>query len=301
MRDTRGVTIEATMPATTLSLVRAMRPRQWMKNTLVAAAPLAAGRLDERDIVVTTVAAVACFCLASSAVYLSNDVADREADREHPRKQHRPIAAGVVSPNLALSTAAVLAIAAVTIALVIDPQFGYLIVAYLALQGAYALGLKHQPVFDIAVIASGFLMRAVGGGLATGIALSEWFLMVAGFGSLFMVAGKRYSELLALGGESITRRSLAGYTETYLRFIWSSAAGVTITGYCLWAFSLPHEDTVAWEAISIIPFVLGILRYAIDIDAGEAGEPEDIVLRDRVLQIIGLFWLACVGIGVFSA
>ena len=125
--------------------------------------------------------------------------------------------------------------------------------------------------------------------------------MVAGFGSLFMVAGKRYSELLALGGDSITRRSLAGYTETYLRFIWSAAAGVTITGYCLWAFSLPRDGTIAWEAISIIPFVLGILRYAIDIDAGEAGEPEDIVLRDRLLQIIGLFWLACVGIGVFSA
>jgi decaprenyl-phosphate phosphoribosyltransferase len=301
MRETKGVTIEATMPATTLSLVRAMRPRQWMKNTLVAAAPLAAGRLDERDIVASTVAAVACFCLASSAVYLSNDVADREADRVHPQKKHRPIATGLVSPNLALSTAAVLAIAAVAIALAIDLQFTYLIIGYLALQGAYALGLKHQPVLDIAVIASGFLMRAVSGGLATDIAVSEWFLMVAGFGSLFMVAGKRYSELLALGGDSITRRSLAGYTETYLRFIWSAAAGVTITGYCLWAFSLPRDGTIAWEAISIIPFVLGILRYAIDIDAGEAGEPEDIVLRDRVLQIIGVFWLACVGVGVFSA
>jgi decaprenyl-phosphate phosphoribosyltransferase len=271
-----------------------------MKNTLVAAAPVAAGRIDERDILVSTVAAVLCFCAASAAVYLFNDVADREADRVHPRKQHRPIAAGLVSPALALSTAACLAAVSVIGSWLINRELGSLLVVYLILQAAYALGLKHQPVFDIAVIASGFLMRAVGGGLATDITLSQSFLMVAGFGSLFMVAGKRYSELLALGGDSVTRRALSGYTETYLRFIWSSAAAVTITGYCLWAFSQPHDE-VAWEAVSIIPFVLGILRYAIDIDAGEAGEPEDIVLRDRVLQLIGLAWLACVSIGVFSA
>jgi decaprenyl-phosphate phosphoribosyltransferase len=300
MSETGDVTIEAAVPATPLLLIRAMRPRQWMKNSLVVAAPLAAGRLDEREILFTTLVAVVCFCAASSSVYLFNDVADREADRLHPRKQHRPIAAGLVSPALALGTAAGLAAASIVVAFVIDAQFGALVVAYLALQAAYALGLKHQPVLDIAVIAGGFLMRAVGGGLATDIGLSDWFLMVAGFGSLFMVAGKRYSELLALGGDSFTRRSLAGYTETYLRFIWSAAAGVTITGYCLWAFSLPNDGGVAWEAISIIPFVLGILRYAIDIDAGEAGEPEDIVLRDRVLQLIGLAWLCCVTIGVFS-
>ena len=170
----------------------------------------------------------------------------------------------------------------------------------MALQLAYAFGLKNQPVFDIAIVASGFLMRAVGGGLATGIALSEWFLMVAGFGSLFIVAGKRYSELIALGTESGTRRSLAGYTETYLRFIWSSAAAVTVTGYCLWAFSLPNDGDIAWEPISIIPFVLGILRYAIDVDAGEAGEPEDIVIRDHVLKLVGLVWLGCVALGVFN-
>jgi decaprenyl-phosphate phosphoribosyltransferase len=299
MRDTGAVAIEAAYPPTSVSLVRAMRPRQWMKNSLVATAPLAAGRLDEPDILVTTLAAVICFCAASSAVYLFNDVVDRAADRLHPRKQHRPIAAGLVSPALALWTSALLSVGSLVAAFVIHVEFGALIVAYLALQAAYALGLKHQPVLDIAVIASGFLMRAVGGGLATGISLSQWFLMVAGFGSLFMVAGKRYSELLALGGDSVTRRSLAGYTETYLRFIWSSAAGVTITGYCLWAFSLPRDGDIAWEAISIIPFVLGLLRYAIDVDAGEAGEPEDIVLRDRVLQLIGLAWLCCVVIGVF--
>jgi decaprenyl-phosphate phosphoribosyltransferase len=296
------VTVDAAsqQPSLALSLARAMRPRQWTKNLLVAAAPLAAGRLGEREVLVQTIAAVVCFCAASSAVYLTNDVVDREADRQHPSKRLRPIAAGLVSPRTALTTAAVAAAVGLVGAFAIDREFGILVLAYLVLQGAYALGLKHQPVFDIAIVASGFLLRAVGGGLATDIALSEWFLMVAGFGSLFMVAGKRYSELLVLGTDSDTRRSLAGYTETYLRFIWSSAAGVTITGYCLWAFSLPRDGSIAWEAISIIPFVLGLLRYAIDIDAGEAGEPEDIVLRDRVLQLIGVAWLVCVSIGTFS-
>ena len=188
-------------------------------------------------------AAIACFCAASSGVYLLNDVRDIEADQRHPRKRHRPIAAGQVSAQVALTTACTLYVVAVVGAFLIDPQFGWLIVAYLLLQFGYAFGLKHQPVIDIAIVASGFLLRAVGGGLATDIPLSEWFLMVAGFGSLFIVAGKRYSELIALGNQSGTRRSLAGYTETYLRFIWSSAAAVTITGYCLWAFSLPTDET----------------------------------------------------------
>lgn len=285
-------------PAAPLPLLRAMRPRQWSKNLLVASAPLAAGRLAEVDVATATVAAVVCFCAASSAVYLFNDVRDIEADRLHPRKRLRPIAAGLVAPRSALMASALLATASLAAAFAIHVSFGVLVAAYLALQAAYALGLKHETVLDIAIVSSGFLMRAVGGGFATGIPVSHWFLTVAGFGSLFTVAGKRYSELVALGDSSGTRKSLDGYTDTYLRFVWTTAAAVTIGGYCLWAFSLPDDGTVKWESISIIPFVLGMLRYAIDVDAGQAGEPEDIVARDRLLQAIGLVWLVCVVFGV---
>jgi len=281
-------------------LVHALRPRQWLKNLLVAAAPLAAGKIGEQDVLIATVGAVLCFCAASSGVYLLNDVRDLDADRRHPLKRGRPIASGQVAPTTALLTAGVLYVVAVAGAFVIDVDFGWLVIGYLLLQFAYAFGLKHQPVLDIAVVASGFLLRAVGGGLATDIPLSDAFLMVAGFGSLFIVAGKRYSELLALGSQSGTRRSLAGYTETYLRFIWSSAAAVTVTAYCLWAFSLPDQGRIAWESISIIPFVLGLLRYAINVDAGEAGEPEDIVIHDHLLKLLGVVWLACFALGVFG-
>jgi decaprenyl-phosphate phosphoribosyltransferase len=279
-------------------LLRAMRPQQWTKNLLVASAPLAAGRLADVDVATATVAAVICFCAASSAVYLFNDVCDLEADRRHPRKRLRPIAAGLVAPRAGLAASGVLAAASLSAAFAVHVGFGVLIAGYLAIQAAYALGLKHESVFDIAIVASGFLLRAVGGGFATGIPVSHWFLTVAGFGSLFAVAGKRYSELVALGVDSGTRRSLDGYTDTYLRFVWTTAAAVTIGGYCLWAFALPDDGTVKWESISIVPFVLGMLRYAVDVDAGRASEPEEIVARDRVLQAIGLVWLVCVVLGV---
>lgn len=288
-------------PALGASILRAMRPRQWVKNVLVAATPLAAGRLNESTVLVGTAAAIACFCAASSAVYLFNDVCDVAADRQHPTKRYRPVAAGLVSPRTALVVSAGLAAVCLLAASVLDLGFFAVVVTYLVLQAAYGLGLKHQAVLDIAIVAGGFLLRAVAGGLATSIPVSNWFLMVAGFGSLFMIAGKRYSELLQLGSDMGTRRSLAGYTDTYLRFVWSAAAAVTITGYCLWAFAVQPSTAVPWEEISIVPFVLAILRYAVDVDAGEAGEPEDIVLRDRVLQILGLVWLACVALGVFSA
>jgi decaprenyl-phosphate phosphoribosyltransferase len=284
-----------------IPLLRAMRPRQWSKNLLVASAPLAAGRLGDADVASATLAAIACFCAASSAVYLLNDVRDLHADRLHPRKRHRPIAAGLVAVPQALTASALLAAASLAGALAVEPRFALVVAVYLALQAAYTFGLKHEAVFDIAIVSSGFLLRAVGGGLATGIALSHWFLVVAGFGSLFAVAGKRYSELVVLGDESGTRRSLSGYTTTYLRFVWTTAAAMTIGGYCLWAFSMPHGDRGIWEPMSIIPFVLGMLRYAVDVDAGQAGEPEDIVAHDRVLQGIGLVWLICFVLGVSNA
>ncbi len=288
-------------PGLALATLRAVRPRQWVKNLLVAAAPLAAGQLGRPEVVWATLLGVVSFCLASSAVYLVNDAADVEADRLHPRKRHRPIAAGHLSVRAAVVTAAVLAAAAVLVAAATGWQLAALIVGYLALQLAYAFSLKHLYVLDICVVASGFLLRAVAGGLASHIAISQWFLLVAGFGSLFIVAGKRYSELHSLGSEAGTRKSLTMYTPSYLRFIWGIAAAVTIMSYSLWAFHQPGHPGSSWSALSIAPFVIGLMRYAVDIDAGRAGEPEDIIWHDRVLQVVGAVWLVLVCIGVLGA
>jgi decaprenyl-phosphate phosphoribosyltransferase len=282
------------------AVLRSMRPKQWTKNLLVVAAPLAAGDLGEPGVLGLTVLAFLAFCAVSSATYLVNDCADRDADLLHPRKHQRPIAAGQVSVRAALTIAAVLFAVGIGFAALTRWELVLLLVAYIAAMVGYSLWLKHEPVIDLALVAAGFLMRAVAGGLAAALPISDWFLMVAGFGSLFMVAGKRYSELHTLGSEAGTRRSLVRYTDTYLRFVWSIAAAVTVTAYCLWAFENAATTGVPWHTLSILPFVVGMLRYAVDIDAGQAAEPEDIVWGDRVLQGIGVVWIVVLSLGVLG-
>ena len=178
---------------------------------------------------------------------------------------------------------------------------GITLLVYISLQLLYSAFLKHLPVVDLAMVASGFLLRAIAGGVATGIPLSQWFLLVAAFGSFFMVAGKRYSEMKALGGEAGTRRSLTRYSESYLRFAWMLAAVMVLISYSLWAFENGGNGAlgIPWTAISIAPFTLGLLQYALEVDAGTAGEPEEVVLHDHVLQGLGLVWLVVISIAVF--
>lgn len=289
-----------TPTSTAAAILRSARPRQWAKNLLVIAAPLSGGVIDEPHVIPRVLAAFVSFTLAASAVYLFNDVRDAEADRRHPTKRTRPVASGALSSGLATSAAAALAASSMGIALAVGVELALTMAVYLAVQVLYAMWLKHQPVLDLAIVSAGFLLRAIAGGVATGVELSQWFLLVASFGSLFMVAGKRYSELMSLGEGSGTRRSLETYSESYLRFVWSLAASVTVMAYSLWAFEIRGDSTISWQPISIAPFVLGLMRYAVDIDRGLAGEPEDAVLRDRVLQVLSLVWLATFALGVYS-
>jgi len=285
------------VPAT----VRAMRPRQWVKNLLVLAAPLAAGRLFDPTILKGAALAFVAFCLVSASVYLVNAVRDVEEDRQHPTKRFRPIAAGELKPATAVAVAAVLGACGLALGFFVSIPLGITMLVYIVLQLLYSAYLKHLPVVDLAMVASAFLLRAIAGGVATGIPLSQWFLLVAAFGSFFMVAGKRYSELKALGVDAGTRRSLTRYSESYLRFAWMLAAVMVLISYSLWAFENRGEGAygVPWTAISIAPFTLGLLQYALEVDAGTAGEPEEVVLKDRVLQGLGVVWLVVISIAVF--
>ncbi len=285
------------VPAT----IRAMRPRQWVKNFLVIAAPLAAGRLFEPAVIKGAALAFVAFCLVSATVYLVNDVRDVEEDRQHPTKRFRPIAAGELKPATAIAVAAVLGIGGLALGFFVSIPLGITVAVYVGLQLLYSAYLKHLPVVDLAMVASAYLLRAIAGGVATGIPLSQWFLLVAAFGSFFMVSGKRYSELKSLGSDAGTRRSLTRYSESYLRFAWMMAAVMVLISYSLWAFENRGEGTlgVPWTAISIAPFTLALLQYALEVDAGTAGEPEEVVLNDRVLQGLGLVWLAVISIAVF--
>ena len=289
------------------ALILAMRPRQWAKNVLVFAAPLAAGQLFVPEILLPSLGAFVAFCFISSATYLINDVRDIEADRAHPRKSSRPIPAGHLPVPAAIAAAVVLASASLVISALISLALLGVVVAYAVFTLAYSLGLKHEPVIELALLAVGFLLRAIAGGAASGLPISQWFLIVAGFGSLFMAAGKRYSELdrfVREGNEnddSPKRKSLDGYTLGYLRFVWGVAAAVTITSYCLWAFDVAETpSSFPWAEWSVLPFVLAILRYGVSVDRGAAEAPEDTALHDRVLLLLGLAWLILFGLGALG-
>ncbi|MFF0422926.1 MULTISPECIES: decaprenyl-phosphate phosphoribosyltransferase [unclassified Streptomyces] len=284
-----------------LGLLRTARPRQWVKNVLVLAAPAAAGRLGSWQTGARLALVFALFTAAASAVYLLNDARDAEADRAHPVKRRRPVASGQVPAALATATGVLLALgSAGAAALLCGPLTAALLVAYLGIQVAYCVRLKHVLVVDLAVVATGFLMRAMIGGVALGIPLSRWFLITTGFGALFMVAAKRYSEAVQMeGAEGATRALLTQYTTGYLRFVWQLAAGTAVLGYCLWALEAgPAETSLPWRQLSVAAFVLGVLRYAVFADRGTAGAPEDVVLRDRPLAVIGLAWAALYGMSV---
>ncbi|MBA3529746.1 MAG: decaprenyl-phosphate phosphoribosyltransferase [Propionibacteriaceae bacterium] len=291
----------ALRPGRLPAAVRAMRPRQWIKNVLVLTAPLAAGRLFDSSVLMKVALAFVAFCLVSATVYLINDVRDVEEDKLHPRKRLRPIAAGELQPAAALVLATITGAAGFALGFFTSRSLGITLAVYLVVQILYSVFLKHLLVVDLAIVASGFLLRAIAGGVAAGIPLSQWFLLVASFGSLFMVAGKRYSEMKAIGAQGGTRRSLERYSESYLRFTWMLAAVMVLISYSLWAFENRGAPVlgVPWTAISIAPFTLGLLQYALEVDVGNAGEPEDVVLHDHVLQGIGLVWLAVISVAVF--
>jgi decaprenyl-phosphate phosphoribosyltransferase len=283
------------------AIVRTARPKQWTKNVLVFAAPAAAGVLDERDALLQTLVAFVGFCLAASATYFLNDANDAVADRLHPTKRLRPIAAGDLDARTARIIAAVLVVLALLVTAPInDFKLSGVIAAYVVITLSYTLWLKYEPVIDLAAVAAGFVLRAIAGGVATDVVLSDWFLIVAGAGSLFIVTGKRHAEQVELGSDSLEhRRTLGEYSTAFLGYVRAVASGVMITAYCLWAFeNAASTGDETWFRLSIVPFVIAVLRYALVIDQGGGGAPEEVVLSDRVLQVVGLIWVITFALGV---
>lgn len=279
-------------------LLRTARPQQWPKNALVFAAPGAAGALFEADVLGPTLLALAAFVLASASTYLLNDVADREEDARHPVKRSRPVAAGLVPYRLAAGIGIVLLAIAVALPFTIGaPALAGVIASYVAITAAYSVWLKHVPLIDLVAVASGFVLRAVAGAAATDLTLSKWFLIVASFGSLYVVANKRFAELRA--GLDRTRPALAAYTPELLREIRFTSAAVTIAAYVLWAFE--NAELLGASALfelSIVPFVLALYRYALAVDQGAGEAPEEIFRRDRPIQILALVWAVLFAVAV---
>ena len=282
---------------------RTARPRQWIKNVLLFAAPVGAGVITQTEELTRTVIAFVLFCVAASGAYFINDATDVEADRRHERKRLRPVAAGQVPVGLAfLIGAALLALALPAGFLLVNVELGIALSCYVAVTLAYTFWLKHEPVLDLAGVAAGFLIRAIAGGVAAEVWISQWFIIVVGFSSLFIVTGKRSAEHSELGDDRGDHRAtLSTYSETFLRFVRGAATAAAFTAYCVWAFEKGEGTSGAlWFELSILPFVTAMLRYALLLDQGQGGAPEEVFLRDRTLQGLGLVWAALFAAGIYG-
>lgn len=283
------------------ALLRAMRPPQWVKNILVVAAPGAAGSLTQGSIALRTFLAFVAFCLASSATYLLNDAADVDADRRHPRKKSRPIAAGLVSVPEARLAAFVIGLIGLSIGFATSTALGATLVFYVALTTAYSLKLKHIPIVDVLTVSAGFLLRAVAGGAAADVPLTPWFYVVVGAGALLLIVGKRLGELRSSHGSISTRAVLAHYSLGLLRGLVIFASATGIVGYLLWAGveseKLTNRPGLIW--LSALPFIGGVIRYAWLSNEGRGESPDRLVFKDPITLLCGMLWVLSFGAAVY--
>jgi decaprenyl-phosphate phosphoribosyltransferase len=274
------------------ALIATLRPRQWIKNLLVLAVPLAAGRLFESSVLQNAAIAFVAFLFASWFIYLINDVRDRHSDALHPIKALRPIAAGTLPLGVAISFAAFAAMLAIVVATAFGTwELALTVCAYIILQLGYQFGLKQVMLIDVAIIAAGFILRAVAGGTATALPISNWFLTVTASVAMFVVSSKRYSEFKNQNGSGETRKVLLQYSESYLRLLWSASMLSSIIFYSLWSVEVGASLENLYAQFSVIPFSLIILKYAHYADNCDAESPERVVLRDRTIQFLVAVWL----------
>jgi 4-hydroxybenzoate polyprenyltransferase len=279
------------------AVIVSLRPRQWVKNLFVFAALIFSHRLFTADAAVA-LGAFVVFCALSGVIYLLNDVADRERDRAHPKKRFRPVASGALSAPAALAAAAVLGTASLVASAWFGPGFLATSLAYVVILGLYSAWLKHVVIVDVLTVASGFVLRAVAGGLAVNVDVSGWLLICTVLIALFLALGKRRHEYLTLDGEAARHRPiLAEYSAALLDQMIGVVTASTVTAYALYTMS---PETVAKFGTRLLPvtlpFVLyGIFRYLYLLYRRQlGGNPSELFLNDRALLINGCLWAIAV-------
>jgi 4-hydroxybenzoate polyprenyltransferase len=283
------------------ALVRALRPRQYVKNGLVLTALIFSVRTAWRPLdpgswlplLLHTALAFVAFCALSSSMYLYNDLRDRDADRQHPRKRLRPIAAGSVTTAQALTTAILLALLALLLAIPLGWRFLLAEIAYLALTAAYSCRLKHVVLIDILIIAVGFVLRAAAGAFAIGVPVSPWLYICTLLGALFLAVNKRRQELGLLGGQAGAHRLvLDDYTVELIDQLASTVTASTIISYALYTFTAPNLPG-NHVMMATIPFVIyGLFRYQLLVmSQGQGGSPDELIVKDKPLLICIVVWL----------
>jgi decaprenyl-phosphate phosphoribosyltransferase len=276
-----------------------------VKNVLVLAAPFAGRSLTDPHIAGRALLALVAFTAAAAATYCLNDVRDAATDRRDPVRSSRPVAAGRVSPAAATSAAVACAVTSVVLAALLGWQTLVVLATYLALTTLYSTRLKHVAVLDVLAVAGGFLLRAIAGGVATGTRLSDWFLLVALFGSLFLVAAKRSAEQVRCTGEktadATTRRAVLDiYPASWLQQMTTMALTGAVVSYAMWAFQYRGTDIAPpLLAASLVPFLAGMMRYALLVTRGAGESPERLLTADRFLLVGGAVWVCLLGVALY--
>jgi decaprenyl-phosphate phosphoribosyltransferase len=282
------------------AVLRTARPRQWPKNLLVFAAPLAADSLGRGHRIGDAFVALAAFILASSAVYFVNDVIDAEKDKVHPLKRYRPIAAGLLPKPCAWAVAACCAIAAVALGLAIGrPGFSAVVATYLSLSLLYSLRLKQVPFLELLLVAFGFTLRALGGAIATSVPPSRWFLIVCSLGALLVAVAKRSCELRLLGPDKVRHRPvLRFYTPAGLQLAQRVLAAAMLVAYVFWALGDHTMWMRYWHLASTLPLAAALVRFD-RLAARPTAEPiEDLLSRDVAMLWCEAAWLALFVVGL---
>lgn len=283
-----------------LAVVQATRPRQWPKNLLVFAAPLAGHTLGRPDGFWYALTAAVAFVAASSAVYLVNDVVDVERDRNHPYKRSRPIASGRLPISHAITVAICCVLAALGAGLAIgEPALTVVIAGYLLISFLYSAGLKHTPVIELGCVASGFVLRVLGGAVATHVPPSGWFLLVCSLGALMVAIAKRFTELTVLGADASRHRpAMRGYSAQALRIAQRVVSAVMVVCYVVWAANEPALRTRIWHLISSAALLAALTRFD-RLTARATSKPvEDLIARDPVMVGCEVGWLVLFAIGL---
>jgi 4-hydroxybenzoate polyprenyltransferase len=287
-----------------VALFVSLRPAQWTKNLILFAGLIFGGKLFDQASALAAGLAFVAFCALSGVVYLVNDIRDADADRQHPTKRHRPIAAGELSPQFAWTTAAILTVGALALAWWLDVRFFLVALAYLGLLTAYSTVLKHHAIIDVLVIAGGFVLRAVAGTVVIHVAVSHWLLVLTLLLALFLALSKRRAEMVTLAdGGSGHRRSLADYSPQLLDQLITITAASTLLAYAFYTIS---PETVARfgtdRLLFTLPFPLyGIFRYLFLIHQRDGGaNPSETLLQDRPILICVGLWALAVAVLIYG-
>jgi decaprenyl-phosphate phosphoribosyltransferase len=284
-----------------LAVLRTTRPRQWPKNLLVFAAPLAGATLGRRDGLGYALIAAFAFACASAAVYLVNDVVDAERDRRHPVKRNRPVASGALPAAHALVLAVTAALCAILAGVAIgEPLLVATVTGYLCSSFLYSFRLKHIPYLEMLLVASGFLLRVLGGAAATHVRPSIWFLLVCSLGALGVAIAKRYTELTSLGADAVRHRPvMRWYSPGLLRACQVGIGAGMLATYLMWAAG-ESDGTRAWHVASVVPLVLALGRFGVLTARRTVRQVEDMITRDGPMLMCEVAWLSlfCAGLYV---